>query len=64
MIRNVFAPALLMAGAVLLNACSTLAGAGIGAAGGAGVAAATGGDVKKGAAIGGVGGAVVGTIAD
>ena len=47
-----------------LGACSTLAGAGIGAAGGAGVAAATNGDVEKGAAVGGVGGAVVGTVVD
>ena len=36
----------------------------IGAAGGAGIAAATGGNVEKGAAVGGVGGAVVGTVAD
>lgn len=47
-----------------LAACSTLRGAGIGAAGGAGVAAATGGDVEEGAAVGGVGGAVVGTVVD
>ncbi len=47
-----------------LAACSTLRGAGIGAAGGAGIAAATGGNVEKGAAVGGVGGAVVGTVAD
>ncbi len=47
-----------------LSACSTLKGAGVGAAGGAGVAAATGGSVEKGAAVGGTGGAVVGTVAD
>ncbi len=47
-----------------LAACSTLRGGAIGAAGGAGVAAATGGNVEKGAAVGGVGGAVVGTVVD
>lgn len=47
-----------------LSACSTLKGAGVGAAGGAGVAAATGGSVEKGAAVGGAGGAVVGTAVD
>ena len=56
--------ALLLASAVSMSACSTLKGAGIGAAGGAGVAAATGGSVEKGAAVGGAGGAVVGTVAD
>ena len=56
--------ALLVASAVSMSACSTLKGAGIGAAGGAGVAAATGGSVEKGAAVGGAGGAVVGTVAD
>ncbi|WP_267350041.1 hypothetical protein [Sphingomonas sp. GM_Shp_2] len=47
-----------------LSACSTLKGAGVGAAGGAGIAAATGGSVEKGAAVGGAGGAVVGTVVD
>ena len=56
--------ALLLAAAVSVSACSTLKGAGIGAAGGAGVAAATGGSVEKGAAVGGAGGAVVGTVVD
>ncbi len=55
---------LAVAAGTSLTACSTLRGAGIGAAGGAGVAAATGGDVEKGAAVGGVGGAVVGTVVD
>lgn len=55
---------LALAAGASLTACSTLRGAGIGAAGGAGVAAATGGDVEKGAAVGGVGGAVVGTVVD
>ena len=63
-VKKLIAPALLLACAMPLGACSTLTGAGIGAAGGAGVAAATNGDVEKGAAVGGVGGAVVGTIAD
>lgn len=55
---------LLLASAVSMSACSTLRGGAIGAAGGAGVAAATGGNVEKGAAVGGVGGAVVGTVVD
>jgi hypothetical protein len=63
-IKSFTVSALLIGSAVSLSACSTLKGAGIGAAGGAGVAAATGGSVEKGAAIGGTGGAVVGTVAD
>lgn len=63
-IKLVSAAALLLAAGTSLSACSTLKGAGIGAAGGAGIAAATGGSVEKGAAIGGTGGAVVGTVAD
>jgi predicted small secreted protein len=62
MMKKLVAPALLLAVAVPLSACSTLTGAGVGAAGGAGVAAATNGDVEEGAAVGGVGGAVVGTV--
>ncbi len=56
--------ALTLALGTSLAACSTLRGGAIGAAGGAGIAAATGGSVEKGAAVGGVGGAVVGTVAD
>jgi hypothetical protein len=63
-IKPLAASALLLGTAISLSACSTLKGAGIGAAGGAGVAAATGGSVEKGAAVGGAGGAVVGTVAD
>ncbi|WP_277925742.1 hypothetical protein [Sphingomonas lacusdianchii] len=55
---------LALAAGSTLAACSTLRGGAIGAAGGAGIAAATGGNVEKGAAVGGVGGAVVGTVAD
>ncbi len=62
--KKIAVSALLIASAVSMSACSTLKGAGIGAAGGAGVAAATGGSVEKGAAVGGAGGAVVGTVAD
>jgi predicted small secreted protein len=61
-VKKLLTPALLLACAVPLSACSTLTGAGIGAASGAGVAAATNGNVEKGAAVGGVGGAVVGTV--
>jgi osmotically inducible lipoprotein OsmB len=64
MMKKFAVSALLVASAVSMSACSTLKGAGIGAAGGAGVAAATGGSVEKGAAVGGAGGAVVGTVAD
>lgn len=63
-IKSIAVSALLLGSAVSLSACSTLKGAGIGAAGGAGVAAATGGSIEKGAAVGGAGGAVVGTVAD
>ena len=49
--------ALLIASAVSMSACSTLKGAGIGRSGHAGAA-------DKGAAVGGTGGAVVGTVAD
>ena len=63
-IKSVAASVLLLGSAISLSACSTLKGAGIGAAGGAGVAAATGGSVEKGAAVGGPAGAVVGTVAD
>lgn len=62
--KKIAVSALLIASAVSMSACSTLKGAGIGAAGGAGVAAATGGSVEKGAAVGGAGGAVVVTVAD
>ena len=62
--KKLIAPALLIAAALPLSACGTLAGAGIGAGAGAGAAAATNGDVEKGAAVGGVGGAVVGTVID
>ena len=62
-LRPIVASALLLGTAASLSACSTLKGAGIGAAGGAGVAAATGGSVEKGAAVGGTAGAVVGTVA-
>ena len=62
--KKIAVSALLITSAVSMSACSTLKGAGIGAAGGAGVAAATGGSVEKGAAVGGAGGAVVGTVAD
>ena len=55
---------LILATAGSLSACSTLKGAGIGAAGGAGVAAASGGDVATGAAVGGGAGAVAGTVID
>jgi predicted small secreted protein len=63
-IKSRAATVLLLGAAAALSACSTLKGAGIGAAGGAGVAAATGGSVEKGAAVGGTAGAVVGTVAD
>ena len=62
--KKIALSALLLTSALSIGACSTLQGAGIGAAGGAGVAAATGGSVEKGAAVGGAGGAVVGTVAD
>ena len=55
---------LVTAGALAVSGCSTLRGAGIGAAAGAGASAVTGNDVGKGAAIGGAAGAVVGTVAD
>lgn len=55
---------LIAAGALTVSGCSTLRGAGIGAAVGAGAAAVTGNDVGKGAAVGGAAGAVVGTVAD
>jgi osmotically inducible lipoprotein OsmB len=60
-IKPLAVSALLLGSAISLSACSTLKGAGIGAAGGA---AATGGSVEKGAAVGGAGGAAVGTVAD
>ncbi len=63
-IKSLAATVLLLGTAAGLSACSTLKGAGTGAAGGAGVAAATGGSVEKGAAVGGTAGAVVGTVAD
>ena len=54
----------LLASAVLANAaCSTVRGAGIGAAAGAGAAAVTGHGVKEGAVVGAGAGAVVGTVA-
>jgi predicted small secreted protein len=62
--KKIAVTTLLLASAVSMSACSTLRGGAIGAAGGAGVAAATGGNVEKGAAVGGVGGAVVGTVVD
>ena len=62
--KKIALPLLLAATVMTTSACSTLRGAGIGAAGGAGVAAATGGSVEKGAAVGGAGGAVVGTVVD
>lgn len=62
--KTIFTAAALTLAMGGLSACSTLKGAGLGAAGGAGVAAATDGDVKKGAAVGGTGGAVVGTVVD
>ena len=55
---------LLAVGAVAVSGCSTVRGAGIGAALGAGTAAVTDNDVKDGAVIGGAAGAVVGTVAD
>ncbi|ANC85694.1 MULTISPECIES: hypothetical protein [Sphingomonas] len=63
-LKPIAATLLLLGTAAGLSACSTLKGAGIGAAGGAGVAAATGGSVEKGAAVGGTAGAVVGTVAN
>jgi predicted small secreted protein len=62
--KKIMLSAALVTAAASMSACSTLRGAGIGAAGGAGVAAATGGSVEKGAAVGGTGGAVVGTVVD
>jgi len=61
--RSILLP-LALIGALAVSGCSTLRGAGIGAAGGAGVAAVTGGDVGRGAAVGGAAGAVVGTVVD
>lgn len=55
---------LIAAGALAVSGCSTLRGAGIGAAVGAGAAAVTDKDVKDGAAIGAGAGAVIGTVAD
>lgn len=55
---------LIAAGALALSGCSTVRGAGIGAAVGAGAAAVTDHDVKDGAVIGAGAGAVVGTVAD
>ncbi|TXC67999.1 hypothetical protein FSB78_18660 [Sphingomonas ginsenosidivorax] len=62
--KTIFSLAALTLAMSGLSACSTLKGAGLGAAGGAGVAAATDGDVKKGVTVGGAGGAVVGTVVD
>jgi osmotically inducible lipoprotein OsmB len=62
--KKIMTAATLIAVATGLSACSTLRGAGIGAAGGAGVAAVTDGDVKKGAAVGAAAGAVAGTVLD
>jgi osmotically inducible lipoprotein OsmB len=59
--KRIFIP-LVAAGSLLLSGCATLAGAGIGAGAGAVAAGATGGNVKKGAVIGGATGAVVGTV--
>jgi predicted small secreted protein len=55
----------LLAGAALaISACSTVRGAGIGAAVGAGAAAVTDQPIKDGAVLGAGAGAVVGTVAD
>ena len=59
--KRMFIP-LLATGSLLLSGCATLAGAGVGAGVGAVAAGATGGNVKKGAVIGGATGAVVGTV--
>jgi len=55
---------LMAAGALAVSGCSTVRGAGIGAAVGAGAAAVTDNSVKDGALIGAGTGAVVGTVAD
>lgn len=55
---------LITSAALAVSGCSTLRGAGIGAAAGAGTAVVTDNDVGKGAAIGGAAGAVVGTVVD
>ena len=54
----------LVGGAMMTSGCSTLRGAGIGAAGGASVQALRGKDVKDGAVAGAAAGAVIGTIAN
>ncbi len=55
----------LLAGAVLaISACSTVRGAGVGAAVGAGAAAVSDHDVRDGAVLGAGAGAIVGTVAD